>query len=211
MNIGKPFHFEGIGSLIKNKAGQYEFIPGESMLGRADISPHHHESPNEPAKRSVFNEDIHAPNNSRKILIALAIIVGIVLVIWLGYRLYNRNTSAAVAEDTVAIAPSDTSRANIILDSVQKIIDSSISKTAQPNGPQPGTYKFVIERTSNKARALRRFNQIKENLTDIKMEPNADSSLFSLYFILPATPSDTTRIKDSLRIWYGRKQVFIGQ
>lgn len=71
-----------------------------------------------------------------------------------------------------------------------------------------GTYKFVIERTANKGRAYRRYNQIKESLTDVKLETK-DSTLFSLYFILPATPADTTRIKDSLKNWYGRRQVWV--
>ncbi|MBO9573100.1 MAG: hypothetical protein J7497_12990, partial [Chitinophagaceae bacterium] len=34
LNIGKPFHIEGIGSLQKNKEGQLEFKAGEPVLSR---------------------------------------------------------------------------------------------------------------------------------------------------------------------------------
>ena len=71
-----------------------------------------------------------------------------------------------------------------------------------------GTYKFVIERTANKARALRRYNQLVENLAPVKLETK-DSTLFKLYFVLPATPSDTARIRDSLKIWYARRVVYV--
>lgn len=208
LNIGKPFHLEGIGSLQKNKAGQYEFTPGEPIHVRLE---HFNTEITEDAskKKPVFTEDNAQGMGGRKLLIALGVIVGIVLVIWGGYSLYNRNANgSSVAEDSVVIPPSDTARKGIILDSVQRIIASSADSVQQSNS-SAGMYKFVIERTYNKARAIRRFNQIQETLTDIKMESTPDSTYFKLYFTLPATPADTSRIKDSLKIWYGRKQVFI--
>ncbi len=206
LNIGKPFHIEGIGSIMKNKAGQLEFTPGEPVLMR--LESYNNEPKEENTRRkTIFTDDSTQPNGLRKLLIAMAVIVGIILVIWLGYSLYNRNTDHAVVQDTIAIAPDDTAKANIILDSVQRIIDSA--KTAAAANINPGQYKFIIEKTPNKLRAQKRFVQIKETRTDIKMESSADSTLFSLYFIIPATPSDTSRIRDSLKLWYGRKQVWI--
>ncbi len=32
LNIGKPFHLEGIGTITKNKAGKFDFTPGEYTL-----------------------------------------------------------------------------------------------------------------------------------------------------------------------------------
>jgi hypothetical protein len=211
LNIGKPFHLEGIGSIQKTRAGLYEFTPGEPL--HIKLEGFNTETKEDhPAKKTVFTEDNAQGTGARKLLIALGVIIGIALVIWGGYSLYNRNTngSSTAADETVVVPPSDTARKGIILDSVQKII-SSAADSIQRSASSAGNYKFVIERTYNKARAIRRFNQIKDNLTDIKMESSPDSTLFKLYFILPATPADTTRIKDSLKIWYGRKQVFIEQ
>lgn len=211
LNIGKPFYLEGIGSIQKTRAGLYEFTPGEPL--HIKLEGFNTETKEDhSAKKAVFTEDNAQGTGARKLLIALGVIIGIALVIWGGYSLYNRNTngSSTATDETVVIPPSDTARKGIILDSVQKII-SSAADSIQRSASSAGTYKFVIERTYTKARAVRRFNQIKDNLTDIKMESSPDSTLFKLYFILPATPADTTRIKDSLKIWYGRKQVFIEQ
>ncbi len=205
LNIGKPFHIEGIGSIIKNKIGQLEFTPGESIPGRFESS--NSETREDTRRKNIFTDDSTQPNGLRKLLIAMAVIAGIVLVIWLGYSLYNRNTNKPVSTDLINISPDDTGKANIILDSVQRIIDSA--RTAAAARISSNQYKFIIEKTANKIRAQKRFAQIKDNRTDIKMEVSTDSTLFSLYFILPATPSDTARIRDSLKLWYGRNQVWI--
>jgi len=206
LNIGKPFYLEGIGSLTKTSAGKYEFTPGDAIISPASKPVHViHEQMEEPKKnKPVFTEDLPAQNNARRLLITLGAIAGIVIVIWAGYYLYHRNTPKAkvLVPEEVSVTPSDTSSGNELLDSVQSKIDSLRSTLSAT-----GTYKFVIERT-NKARALRRYAQIRETLTDIRLE-TPDSTQFTLYFILPAQPSDTARIKDSLRIWYGRKQVWI--
>ena len=43
---------------------------------------------------------------------------------------------------------------------------------------------------------------------DILMETR-DSVNFKLYFVIPSSPADTARIRDSLRSWYARKQVLV--
>lgn len=209
LNIGKPFHLEGIGSIQKTRAGLYEFTPGEPL--HIKLEGFNTETKEDhSAKKAVFAEDNSQGTGARKLLIALGVIIGIALVIWGGYSLYNRNSNVGVAstDDNIVIPPADTARKGIILDSVQKII-ASTADSVQKSIAAAGTYKFVIERTYNRTRAFKRFYQIKDNLTDIKMESSPDSTFFKLYFILPATPADTTRIKDSLKTWYGRKQVFI--
>lgn len=203
LNIGKPFHLEGIGYLQKIREGTYEFKSGEPMSQRLESFAHEHEEAGTKPKQFFLDSNFQT-NGLRKLLVALGAIAAIVLVIWGGYSLYNRNANPSTAVDSISISPADTSNANTILDSVQNIISSSMNEIASGQG----TYKFVIEKTANKGRALRRFNQLRENLTDIKMETK-DSTLFKLYFVLPAQPSDTTRIKDSLKIWYGRKEVFV--
>lgn len=210
LNIGKPFQFEGIGQILKNREGVYIFTPGQPELHRPEHTTHE-KSDDGPKGRSFYADNQPQQNNLRKVLIGAAAIAGIILIVWGGYSLYNRNThSNAPIDETVIVAPSDADRAAAINDSVHKIIDSTRKAAISQTTTAPGTYKFVIERTKNKNRAYKRYNQIKENLTDIRLE-SKDSVEFNLYFILPAQPTDTTRIKDSLKIWYGRKQVFIEQ
>jgi hypothetical protein len=58
----------------------------------------------------------------------------------------------------------------------------------------------VVEKTT-KARALRRYNDLRSFGSRILME-TPDSINFKLYYLIPATPRDTLRIRDSLNRWY---------
>lgn len=209
LNIGKPFYLEGIGSLMKGKNGVFQFTPGNLQTPKLEGFYNETSHDNQVKKKPAYTDGSVQGGASRKLLIAAAAIGGVILIVWGGYSLYNRNVANNGAEPmpgAVSTAPVDTpSRANIILDSVKKIIDSS--KAGLPQGTT-GNYRFVIERTANKVRALKRFQQLKDNRADIKME-TADSVLFSLYLSIPATPADTARIRDSLKTWYARKQVFV--
>jgi hypothetical protein len=205
LNIGKPFHIEGIGYLQKNREGVYEFTAGDAIAPKPSM--HTDQTIEEPARsKSFFAEESTQPNRNRKLIIGAIAVAAVALVVWLGYSLYNRNTGPreTVANDTPATTAGSSSA---LLDSVQSKIDS-VRKAELSRSNSTGRYKFVIERTANRNRAYRRYNQIKESLADIKLE-SRDSTLFTLYFILPAQPSDTARIRDSLQIWYARKRVLV--
>lgn len=178
-----------------------EFKAGDPLQYKSEA---HHTEAEEPVERSkTFYLDTKPPSTSgRKLLIALGAIAGIVIVIWGGYVLYNRNgtSSTPMVADSATVLSSDTMAISSMPDSFQRAsTDSTASRS---------TYKFVIERTANKARALRRYNQLQEHLADVQLETQ-DSSLFKLYFLLPATPADTARIRDSLKSWYGRRFVYV--
>jgi hypothetical protein len=204
LNIGKPFLIEGIGFLQKTRDGVLEFKPGEPLLYKSEAQHTEADDQNEKSKSFYLDNTIES-TGTRKILIALGAIAGIVIVIWGGYILYNRNSSQPVtptsAPATNATPRADSTQISTMPDSFQRAADSVTTGNRS-------SYKFIIERTANKARALRRYNQLVENLTNVKMETK-DSTLFKLYFTIPATPADTARIRDSLKVWYGRKNVYI--
>lgn len=218
LNIGKPFFIEGIGSICKTRTGQFEFVPGEPFTQKLES---YGEAPPEDSisKRSVFNDDYSKGSGIRKLAIVLGVIGGLALVIWGGYSLYNRNTSRQqVTQSATLQAEPETAqptRQETLLDSVQSKIDSvrsveTAAHRASANASDAGgTYRFIIEKTPRKSRALRRYTQLKDNLSDIRMDTKSDSSEFTLYFVLPAQPADTARIRDSLKWWYGRNQVWI--
>jgi hypothetical protein len=201
LNIGKPFHIEGIGSLQKTREGILEFKSGEPQLHRLEM--HHTEPESHSDKTKPFFLETNAPGTSgRKLVIALGAIAGIVIVIWGGYILYNRNGNGAPAQETPSVPPAKSDSSSI------SSMPDSFQRSGADSARQAGSYKFVIERTANKGRAMRRYNQLIENFAPIKME-TADSTLFKLYFVLPATPADTARIRDSLKSWYGRRIVYV--
>lgn len=210
LNIGKPFHIEGIGTLLKNRNGVYEFTPGEPSLERMEAAkPVQKERERDntlPAKKSVFDEDYYPHESkgigSRKLLIVAGLIIGLAIVIWGGYSLYNSkvdNAGAVVSDTNILKADSaalqqqadSTARAQQIADSLQAA-----------NSLAPGSYKFIFESTASKKRALRRHLQVSDISPRIKLESTPDSSSFRIFVVLPATAADTTRLKDSLNAWY---------
>lgn len=215
LNIGKPFHIEGIGTLVKNRNGVYEFTPGEPMMERMEAhQPLREKKERETAtqKKSVFDDDYYphetkGGTGSRKMIILVGVVLGLAVVIWGGYSLYNSkvdNTTTAatdtniLAVDSAAIkAQADSlARAKVITDSLQAL------------GVAPGNYKFIFLSTPSKLRALKHYGQVSRDNPRIKLESNGDSTLFNIFMVLPATPADTIRLKDSLNNWYyGSKPV----
>ncbi len=212
LNIGKPFYFEGIGTLQKNRQGNYDFIPGLPLVDKLtvqqeEISAEDAQQRFDPEPPRV-NRD--TGNNSLKaVLLLLAILIGLAAIIWGGYLLYNSGSNSANSD---AVPVTDSSALlNANTDTIQARPDATrVNQDTLMNlAPTADSLKYIIEITPNKARALRRFNQLQLNKQDIRLMVNADSSLFNLYFVLPANAGDTLRIKDSLKRFYGITDVEI--
>lgn len=211
LNIGKPFYFEGIGTIQKNRQGTYDFIPGLPLVDRLAVTQE--EISEEDAQQRFEKQPYRqVPDNTPKqLLVVLAILVGLTAVIWGGYLLYNSNKSngesggSAPIADSTNIFQQDTASSRPLVDSTSLFSDTATG----PGAIASANLRFAIEQTPDKSRALRRYNQIRNNYQDIRLLTPADSSLFTLYFEIPAIASDTPRIKDSLRRYYGVSRVFI--
>jgi hypothetical protein len=204
LNIGKPFYLEGIGTLTKDKDGNFEFSPGEFSLVRPD------EGTGEKAERSgrkkQVMEEAHPDEggysiSGRKILLTIAIVAGISVIAWGGYLMYRK--SAATANEPVSSqvqhnaepAKPDSTSAN------KPAADSSVKRpsagTSLSRASDSIMYKYIILRTHDKPRALRRYNQLLSYDLQVRMEA-IDSSYFKVYFSFPSVSRDTIHIKDSL-------------
>lgn len=211
LNIGKPYHFEGIGSLSKLQSGKFHFSPGaeqvEKAAGRSkrDTVAEAEAEENSGGFKSIFYAR-KVKTDSRKTLFILLLIIGIGLAIWGGYTVYKRTT--ARNEKASAGMPEGNSTGN---DKIQNALpdsaglqnDSLIKNVAAmppENIPAPGQYRFVVE-IADKTRGLKRFNLLKGFGLPVKMETR-DSLVYKIFFLLPATASDTTRLRDSLQRLY---------
>ena len=205
--IGKPFFIEGIGTIQKTKEGKHDFVPYDLPISNpkmeeypkeattmASLSMKHPEK-----KRSVFEDEKYQPgvNPWQKLIVAALILGGLAVVVFGGYYLYNQTDGSTNSKQNTQEPLIDTTMHQ--RDSIVTPVDSSQALASL----QPGTYKFVLE-TANKKRALSRYNLLKSYMLDIKMETK-DSLSYKLFFVLPAKPKDTTRIKDSLSRYYARK------
>jgi hypothetical protein len=211
LNIGKPFYLEGIGTITKSQDGRFEFTPGEYATTRLEELGA--EKVEKPSKRKYVTEDTHyeqevKTNNSRKVILALAILAGIVVVGWGGYIFYKRSAAEPaetnlVVKDTTAATRDSVAQSALITDSINK---AKAAMVQQPLANDAVTYKFIILRTHNKEHALKRYSQLQGYQLKVNLETK-DSLYFKVYFSFPALAKDTIHIKDSLEREYAHKVI----
>jgi hypothetical protein len=228
LNIGKPFYIEGIGTLIKNNEGKFDFTPGEYLTIRLEELT----EKKQPATQSFEEaprEYEPSSNNIRQGVLLFGLIAGLILIGWGGYYLYKRNT---YVEPTVEIKPAvaipDSTPQNTDTGKVQSQNLATQAATAQQAAAQPSDTKPATTPTQPAATPTQ---QPAANI--VSTSPDAslykfiiletdrkgralrrynqllgfqlnikmdqkDSSYFKLYFPIIATIRDTTHIKDSL-------------
>ncbi len=151
LNIGKPFHIEGIGTLHKNKEGVYEFTPGLPVVQRLESPPPIAplERDNEmPKRRSVFDDDPNESRNKsfRRAAIGIGGVIGIGIILWGGYSLFSSKVKTETnTVTTVVNTEEDTSqgRTSTYLQNIndpKKALENVIRKDSQiiANGADSG-------------------------------------------------------------------------
>jgi hypothetical protein len=212
LNIGNPFLFEGIGTLVKIRSGEYAMIPGQGIQEKTKeyIPRVKSDAPATEDSDNDYKKIFYAGKIKmkwRKPFVIFLIIAGLVLAVWGGYIVYkmtkSKNKSGTVIknkkEETVPVK--DTlmnQKDNVVLP------DQTIPVQTSP----AGMHKFVLE-ISGAQRAFERYGRLRTFLWDVKMETK-DSISYKLFMLLPASASDTTRIIDSLTRLNGRR-VYIEQ
>lgn len=196
LNMGKPFSFDGIGTLVKAKEGGYEFTPGLIMPEKIKEVTVKEKQPlsskdSVDAKYQTYLSDPVTKAKWKKPVVALLVVCGILITIWAGYSIANKNsnTSEEYFEDLTA------AQTAVVVDSIPPKEEVVINKT-------PQDYKYVLEVAQSK-RAFKRYNQLRTNLWNVQLE-TSDSVQYKLFMRLPVTP-DTTRVLDSLMVMLGRK------
>ena len=201
LNIGKPYLFEGIGTLSKNKFGTIEFVQSNTSTEKNKENSGEGRDKTSTTENSFTDyEEMFSPKKpkappTKRIVTWLVALVGLSLAVFGGYIVYTKTK-----KKKELIVEKEEIKPIIIPDSLSKLKDTtSITKPVDTSG----MYRFVIEKAARQ-RAFSRYNYLKENLIDVKMDTR-DSVLFNLYFLLPATPADTARKRDSLQRLYSTR------
>ncbi len=208
LNIGKPFYLEGIGTITKNKAGNFDFSPADYTLMRENQpvgSADHARKKRQESDLPVSS--LQLPQN-RNLLRGVAIVAALIIVGWGGYLMYKKASPSTPNNLEANVAPVSPAPA---ADSVTKNLQNDSGKMVKPDSGHHNAavkdsteYKFIILETPNKAHALRRYRQLIS--FDLKAYLfQKDSSFFKVYFQFPALSKDTIRIKDSLKRQYAHE------
>ncbi|HVS97161.1 MAG TPA: hypothetical protein VHE54_11790 [Puia sp.] len=235
LNIGKPFYLEGIGTLIKNKEGQFEFTPGDYLVAR--LEEHGHQDRRSAAagghEEQTREESRAVTGNSRQAILLLGLIAGLVIVGWGGYYLYKRNTyveptaenRATVIPDTVVRKTTDTTARAVADTTHPAATPGNLAKTdtakadATAAKPAPTAPVALHEPVPGPGETLFRFVILQTNnkghalrrynqLLGYQLNIHMyqkDSAFFKLYFPIAAPLRDTARIKDSLADVYAAR------
>ncbi len=188
LNLGKPFHLDGIGTLTQMLDGSLQFSVGTPITEKLEQP----EEKGRTAKPAAGNEAPPFEIPVKPILYGILGILSLVLIWWLvDLGIKNAKSSGTKEALTEQAAQPLVDTAALRRDSIARAIAKE----------KEGKYKFIMEETNRKTRALRRFAQVNELSPRIEME-TSDSLNYTIFVVLPATDQDTTRIKDSLNAWY---------
>jgi hypothetical protein len=207
LNIGKPFIIEGIGTIQKNQQGKYDFVPGEFISPRMDDTP----VPLKERKDEIVSfESEHTKEKSGNIL-KIALVTGVILLTGLVlyyFLVVNKPTVSQPVQQTTATDTVNSTATAISADTVVKNNVDSINNVATPTEPAIKTdnnsFKVVLKeyKSQNAVQAAyERLTSYGHKLEIIKI----DSANFKLAMPFTRPLSDTLKVKDSLKIFFGGK------
>ncbi len=205
LNIGRPLVIEGIGTVQKNQQGKYDFIAGRYVLPKiVDSTVQIRERKEEEVS---FEREHHVDNRGRnfKIGLATAVIIlgGLTLYYFLIFKpqspTQNTETSMPIVDtinNTNAVIPS-TDTVSSINDSIKNLVSTAQQPIEAANG-----FKIVLKdyRSSGAIQgAYDRLTSYGHKLEIIKV----DSQRYQLTLKFMRPLSDTTRVRDSIKQFFG--------
>lgn len=201
LNIFQPVSIAGIGTLNKSIKGQIEFTPGgylPQLLKKYNEGTYLPDYSEKPSSSVLRNESATSTSpvasSSRSLggvlIIAICLAVAGVLI----YFMFSHGGNDDKYKD---ITTADTSSAT---DSIKK---EEKKEAIQPNHTGIIHYEVVFEHGVDSFRAFHRYDQLTGWGHDVIMR-TSDSVHFTLAIPFTTPASDTTHVKDSIRILYGK-------
>jgi hypothetical protein len=222
LNIGKPLILNGIGTLTGYRT--LEFTPGPFTPMRLDGKDTHFRERVATSEDELFAHDDsgHSRTTSpqgRALIITLA---GLVVLLLVGYGVYrfafHKKDSSAI-DSTSQIQPVDNNAPAAQRDTTTPPKTDTAHAATTPAGPAPvtpattpaataaggpSTFEVVIQSFSDAAKAHRRYDSLKvwgHNVTLV----THDSTHLDIVMPFNAPLSDTSRIRDSLTVFFGHR------
>lgn len=220
LNIGNPYTIEGIGTLNRNNQRIYEFTPGNFTPAKEQLNPKRENADHNYPVRPSFSA-------ARFFVIILIVISALAALGGIGWGILNFFEKQPIANeeyqqqrqpDTIPLKIDTITRQkdNKSIDTnteKQPEITPPLSSSAPTakailNTAGPASYKMVFEITKSKERAHSRTLQLNtlHSYTQYDSIPINDSvAYYRLFLLMKVAPADTTRVKDSLQIFFGSK------
>ncbi|WP_297820265.1 hypothetical protein [Segetibacter sp.] len=205
INLGKPYTIEGVGTLSKNNQGTYEFTPGNFLPAKEELNPKR--------ENADHNYPVRSHSNAGKTFVVILIVIAALAALGgIGWGVSNLLSQRQVSNDieqqqgfsdTIPQAGADTSTPITTASSSSGgPTSSTIDNTTSSDS---ANYKMIFEITTLKARAHKRTVQLHSYKHNSKYDTIHVGPVVNYRLFLPVRirPSDTTRVKDSLSIFFG--------
>ena len=201
LNIGKPLTIEGIGTILKNQPGEYEFIQGHF------VSPKFEEAPKQLKEKKEedisFENEAPKKSNSRNFaLFIFFLLFAALTALGLYYFIFKNKTPKTdpATEQQIIQSATDTTANG---DTSHIPLDTTAA--AKPVVKDSTNFKIVIREYTNEAAA----NKAQEKFATFGYKQLAvikvDSTKYRLVIPFTNPLSDTLKARDSL------KKIFLGK
>lgn len=210
LNIGKPLTIEGIGTILKNQAGVYEFTPGHFASPKLEDAP---KQLKEKTDESIsFENEAPKKSNSRGFLLfAFFVLIACLTAMGLYYFIFKNKAAKTDTVETQQVTPATTDTLPPVADSTAKLQDSLATQTTAVAPPKDSfNFKIVLKDYPDEAavnKAFQKLTSYGHKLMVIK----ADSAKYQLAMPFTAPLGDTAKMRDSLKIFFGGKPYIITQ
>lgn len=217
LNLGKPLILNGIGTLTGYKPAQLDFTPGPFIPVRLDPTEGQFRERVATREDELFgNEENQGghnrPSTNRNVVL---IIAGLIILLVLGWSVYHfafRKHDPTAPDTTGQIQPveqeapaakKDTSAMNAPAkpDSTPAAVPVT---TAAPPVEGGTTFQVLLQTFSDAGKAHRRMDSLLKWGHKVTLETR-DSAHLSILMPFNRPLADTTRVKDSLADFFGRK------
>jgi hypothetical protein len=210
LNIGKPLTIEGIGTILKNQAGIYEFTPGQFASPKLEEAP---KQLKEKTDESIsFENEAPKKSNSRGFLLfTFFVLIACLTAMGLYYFIFKNKAAKTDTVVTQPVTPATTDTIPPVADSTTNLPDSLATQTVAVATPKDSfNFKIVLKDYPDEAavnKAFQKLTSYGHKLMVIK----ADSAKYQLAMPFTAPLSDTVKMRDSLKIFFGGRPYIITQ
>lgn len=198
LNIGKPLELNGIGLLQITQAGIYEFIQGDSTTNRFEDSPKNIKEKSNENEKINFSTPPRVISN-KKWMLPFSIITLFVIAFVYFYFGYNQNKNK---EQEIISTPIDT-----VNQKTDTLSAATISLKDSLTTKDSAGFKIVIKQFNNKSSAEKSFSKYTDSGYTCILYTK-DSITYKLAIPVKGNLKDSSRIKDSVEVIFGKK-IFI--
>jgi hypothetical protein len=200
LNIGKPLILEGVGTIQKNQAGNYEFIQGTLVHQKIEEAP---KALKEKTDETVSFESEPVKDKSRTSILLMFLFILLAL-IGLGiYYWYSNNLANTSSESIVTLPTVDTTKIDTIAAKQPDTLAVQVPIDTLPK-KDSFTFKIVLKEYKSLVTVNTAFKKL-SSYGHRLMIISTDSTHHQLVMPFMQPLSDTARARDSLKKFFGGK------